>query len=275
MSNERIGFIGGGNMATAIIRGLRGRDIAPERIAVSDPSPSCRHALVDLLGGGLVTASNEEIVEASESIVLAVKPQIMKSVLTPLREPIQRRKPLLISIAAGIRSSEIDRWLGGGLPVVRCMPNQPALIGEGMTVLFANDKATSHRHRADAILAAAGPTLWVNAESMIDAATAISGSGPAYFFYLMEALVATAREFGFSHDEARLLVNQTARGAAAVAESEGDDLATLRARVTSPGGTTAAALGVLEAAEVRDIFRRAFLAARTRAGELADGAAES
>ncbi|MEJ2601915.1 MAG: pyrroline-5-carboxylate reductase [Gammaproteobacteria bacterium] len=274
MKNPIIGFVGGGNMATAIIRGLVTRGVEGERLAVSDPSPERRQALAALLGADTgIGASNEAVADEADVLVLAVKPQVLPTVLAPLTPVIQRRRPLVVSIAAGMRAEDIDRRLGGGLPVVRCMPNQPALVGEGMTVLFANEAAQGQRDSADEILSAVGPTLWVEDETMIDAATAISGSGPAYFFYLMELLIEAATDFGFSAAEARQLGVQTARGASAVAEAEDEEPSVLRERVTSPGGTTAAAFDVLEEADVRAIFRRAFEAARRRAGELADDAA--
>lgn len=274
MSEPVIGFIGGGNMATAIIRGLLARDVAAERIAVSEPSERRRETLAALLPGGRVRADNGDVAAAADVLVLSVKPQVMAEVLPPLADAVQAKRPLVVSIAAGIRSADIDRWLGGGLAVVRCMPNQPALIGEGMTVLYANERALPVSELADEVLSAAGPTLWVDEESMIDAATAISGSGPAYFFYLMESLIDAATGFGFTQEQARRLAVQTAKGAAATAESEAAEPAVLRERVTSPGGTTAAAFAVLEEADVRAIFGRAFDAARRRAGELADGAAD-
>ncbi|HZX23071.1 MAG TPA: pyrroline-5-carboxylate reductase [Woeseiaceae bacterium] len=273
MSEPVIGFIGGGNMATAIIRGLLARGADAGRIAVADPSRERRDALAALLSGGRVSEDNGEVAAAADVLVLAVKPQVMADVLQPLAETVQAETPLIVSIAAGIRSDDIDGWLGGGHAVVRCMPNQPALVGEGMTVLYANRRALPYRGRADDVLSAAGPTLWVDEESMIDAATAISGSGPAYFFYLLEALIAAATEFGFTPEQARRLAVQTAKGAAATAESEADEPAVLRERVTSPGGTTAAAFAVLEDADVRAIFRRAIRAARQRASELAGDAA--
>jgi len=273
MSEPVIGFIGGGNMATAIIRGLLARGFGAERIAVSDPSAGRREALAALLPGGLVSEENAAVAGVAQVLVLSVKPQMMARVLPALADTVQASAPLVVSVAAGIRSADIERWLGGGLAVVRCMPNQPALIGEGMSVLCANERATPARDRADEVLSAAGPTLWVEEESMIDAATAISGSGPAYFFYLMEILIAAAKEFGFTTEQARLLAVQTAKGAAATAQSEDDQPALLRERVTSPGGTTAAAIAVLEEADVRAIFGRAVEAARQRAGELAGDAA--
>ncbi len=269
MQAMTIGFIGGGNMAGAIIRGLAGQGIAPGRIAVSDPSAARREALAGIAGGLLVSASNEAVAEAADVLVIAVKPQVMGQALPPLATLAQQNRPLVVSIAAGIPSTRIDEMLGGGLAVVRAMPNQPALLGEGMTVMTANAAARLQRATAEEILSATGEVLWVDDEAMIDAATAISGSGPAYFYLLMEALDDAAREFGFSSDAARLLVNQTARGAAAVAAAADEDLAVLRERVTSPGGTTAAALAALEAGDIRAIFSRAFKAARERAVELA------
>lgn len=273
MSEPVIGFIGGGNMAAAIIRGLLARGVGAERIAVADPDAGRREALRALLPGGRVGEDNAAVAGTADVLVLSVKPQMMAEALPPLADTVQASEPLVVSVAAGIRSADIERWLGGGLAVVRCMPNQPALIGEGMTVLCANERAAPGRDRADEVLSAAGPTLWVDEESMIDAATAISGSGPAYFFYLMEVLITAATEFGFTPEQARMLAVQTAKGAAATAESEADEPALLRERVTSPGGTTAAALAILEEADVRAIFARAVEAARQRAGELAGDAA--
>lgn len=273
MSKPVIGFVGGGNMATAIIRGLIARGVAPDRLAVSEPSAGRRDALAALLDGSLVSEDNQAVARAADVLVVAVKPQVMRAVLEPLAVLVRERRPLVVSVAAGIRSADIDRWLGGGLPVVRCMPNQPALLGEGMSVLYANEVAGAGRKLAREVMSAAGPTLWVSEESMIDAATAVSGSGPAYFYYLMEMLMDAAKESGFTAEEARILAVQTAKGAAATAEAEPDDPATLRARVTSPGGTTEAALEVLEQADVRVIFGRALAAARRRAGQLADDAA--
>ncbi len=274
MRQPIIGFVGGGNMATAIIRGLLARGMAGEHISVSDPSEERRRALAALPASGVrVGDSNEAVAQEADVLVLAVKPQVLPAVLTSLASVVAERRPLVVSIAAGVRARDIDRRLGGGLPVVRCMPNQPALVGEGMTVLYANEQAAGQRDVADEVLTAVGPTLWVDDEAMIDAATAISGSGPAYFFYLMEILIDAAGGFGFPAEQARLLAVQTARGAAAMAEAEADEPAILRDRVTSPGGTTAAAFGVLEDADVHAIFSRAFAAARRRAGELADDAA--
>ena len=269
MQATTIGFIGGGNMAAAIIRGLAARGISQGRIAVADPSAARREVLAGIAGGMLISASNESVAEAADVLLIAVKPQVMAEALAPLAPLAQAQRPLVISIAAGVPARRIDEWLGGGLAIVRAMPNQPALLGEGMTVLVANAAADPRRETAEEILSATGRTLWVDDEAMIDAATAISGSGPAYFYFLMEALYAAAREFGFDDADARLLVNQTARGAAAVAGAEDDELSILRERVTSPGGTTAAALAALEAADIRAIFSRAFRAARTRAVELA------
>jgi pyrroline-5-carboxylate reductase len=202
--------------------------------------------------------------------LLAVKPQLLGAVVRSLAAAAAARRPLVISIAAGIRAADIARWAGPAATVVRAMPNRPALLGAGATALFAPAAPPAARATAARLLEAVGSVLWVEREADLDAVTAVSGSGPAYFFLLIEALEAAAIAEGLAPAAARQLAVATATGAARLAAESGDDPATLRAQVTSKGGTTAAALAVFEAADLRGIVARAVAAARARAGELAE-----
>lgn len=272
MSNGTIAFIGGGNMAQAIAGGMVDSGIETQRLAFADPDADTRIALAKAFPGALVCDDNNRVVARATTLLLAVKPQVMPEVCIALRDSAQRSRPLIISIAAGTRSDDIDAWLGGGLAVVRVMPNQPALVRRGVSALYANERTSAdQRARAREILAAVGAVVDVGSEAEIDAATAVSGSGPAYFFLLIDMLARTAEALGIQPDAARALAVETARGAAELAGRERDSMDTLITRVRSPGGTTAAALDCLEDANVRDIFARAITAARDRAIELADG----
>jgi pyrroline-5-carboxylate reductase len=205
--------------------------------------------------------------------VLAVKPQVLPTVCRELASTVKESKPLIISIAAGVRSDDIDAWLGGGQSIVRVMPNQPALLRLGVSGLFANEQVSEReRARATEIVAAIGHVVQVDNESDIDTVTAVSGSGPAYFFLLIELLRKAAVEFGLNQHAAKTLAIETATGAAALAAHSDESMDELIARVRSPGGTTAAALDSLEADQVRDIFARAIAAARNRAATLANDA---
>ncbi len=265
---KTIGFIGAGNMASALVGGLLARGFNPKHLALSDPSPA---ALEPHKARGVFTSTdNSAILARSEVLVLAVKPQVMRSVLEPLAHHAQEKQPLVISIAAGIPADSIARWLGGPLPIVRAMPNTPALVQAGATGLYANVEVSAHqRHEAENILAAVGLTLWVEEEGLIDAVTAVSGSGPAYFFYVMEAMIAAGRELGLDDKTARALTLQTALGAAQMAITADVEPAELRRRVTSPGGTTAEAIATFEAAGLQAIFARALKAANDRGATLA------
>jgi pyrroline-5-carboxylate reductase len=269
MSDWQLAFIGAGNMASAIIGGLVKQGFDPARIIASDPNAESLARLARATG--VTTAiDNAVALEEADVVVLAVKPQVMKQVLTNASELMNKKKPLLISIAAGIRSNSLTRW-AGALPVVRCMPNTPALVGLGMTVLSANASVTpEQRQRAESILAAVGQTRWTDDETLLDAVTAVSGSGPAYFFLVMEAMQAAAESLGLSPEAARQLVVQTARGAAELAAHSDESTAQLRINVTSPGGTTERALAVLESAGLREHFQAALTAACDRSRELAD-----
>ncbi|HEX5636476.1 MAG TPA: pyrroline-5-carboxylate reductase, partial [Gammaproteobacteria bacterium] len=203
--------------------------------------------------------------------ILAVKPQIMQPVCRDLCPVIQQKKPLLISIAAGIRSQDMDRWLGNNTAIVRCMPNTPALLRCGATGLFANNRVNVEQQKiAQRILSAAGTTTWVSDENLIDAVTAVSGSGPAYFFLLMEAMIAAGEKLGLDKKTAQQLTLQTALGAARMAMESEVDAATLRARVTSKGGTTEAAIKHFQENNFTKLVSDALASANHRAGELAD-----
>lgn len=265
----KIGFIGGGNMAQAVVAGLLRAGHSPAAIAVAEPAAAARARVAALHPGIAVHEANAPVAAGSEVLVLAVKPQVMPAVLAELAAGARPPGQLAVSIAAGVTLAAIARGLGGGTPVVRVMPNQPALVGQGMAVLVAApDVPPSGRAAAEYIAAATGRAAWIADESLMDAVTAVSGSGPAYCYLLMEMMEAAAVELGLPPDVAATLVRQTALGAAHAAALPGSDPAALRASVTSPGGTTAAALAVLDAAGVRDAFRRAIIAARDRGAEL-------
>ena len=270
---DSIAFIGGGNMARAIVGGLIDGNYPAEDLLIAEPAIEQRAVLARELPGVTVRASNTEVAGRADTIVLAVKPQVMRSVCTDLAATVQKSKPLVVSVAAGIRSDDIDAWLGGGLAVVRVMPNQPALLRLGATGLFANSRTSDEqRARAKRILSAVGHVVTVSSDAGIDAVTAISGTGPAYFYLLIDMMIRSAQEFGLDGQAARILTIETAKGAAAIADAEDETMESLIERVRSPGGTTTAAFESLEGDHVRDIFARAFEAARRRAVELADAA---
>jgi pyrroline-5-carboxylate reductase len=270
MNKTTIAFIGGGNMAHSLIGGLISGGFAPDSIRVADPGEDQRSS-VKARFGVYATADNRAALEGADVVVLAVKPQILHQVSQELAEAIQAGKPLVISIAAGVRGADLERWLGGDLSLVRTMPNTPALVQSGATGLYANERVSeSQKALAESILRAVGITLWVEDESQLDAVTALSGSGPAYFLLVMEAMQEAGEALGLPADTARLLTLQTAFGAAKLALESKDDAATLRARVTSPGGTTERAIGILEEKNLREAFREALQGANARSIELAD-----
>lgn len=269
MSEQRISFIGGGNMARSLIGGLiaDGRD--PNSIWVTDINPQPLEQLRGRLGVNIV-ASNTAAVEQAEIVILAIKPQAMHNVALEIRDSVQARKPLIISIAAGIREQDLSQWLGGNLAIVRTMPNTPALVQAGATALYANAQVnTQQRNAAETIMRAVGMSLWLDDEPLMDVVTALSGSGPAYFFLVMEAMEAAATRLGLPAETARLLTQQTAFGAAKMALETPEDVATLRLRVTSPGGTTEQAIKVFENGGLRGLIDKAVEAATHRSAELA------
>jgi len=262
-------------MTLAIAGGLLGSGYPPECLCISEPSAEQRDKLVAILPGVDITANNADIASNVDCLVLATKPQVLADVCRELAGAVQQKKPLVVSIAAGIRGADIDAWLGGSLSIVRVMPNQPALLRMGASGLFANDRATQdERDLAEAVMAAVGTVVWVPTEADIDAVTAVSGSGPAYFFLLIDMLATTAVEMGLDAEAGEQLAIQTALGAATMASQTDDSMTELIARVRSPGGTTAAALDSLDAQNVRAIFSAAFTAAKDRAAQLADEAGE-
>jgi pyrroline-5-carboxylate reductase len=266
-SIQKMAFIGGGNMASALISGLAARGLDPARMVVADPSPEALLRLAE--NYGVRHDGNAAAVEHADVVVLAVKPQILKEVTLALAPHLDATAPLVISVAAGISHAALSGWLGGKAVVVRSMPNRPALHGCGATGLFAPATVgAAARRRAEAVLGAVSHTVWVDEESQMDTVTALSGSGPAYFFLFMEALEASARARGLSAEVAHRLTVETAFGAAYMAREATDTLATLREQVTSKGGTTAAALDVLESARLRDIVAEALTAAERRSAEL-------
>ena len=268
MSKPVILFIGGGNMATSLIGGLIADGCEPGRLRISEPDAQRLNVLQERFGVQ-TTTDNADASASADVVVLAVKPQALPAVAMEISSAIQSHQPLVISIAAGIRTDAINRWLGGDVALVRGMPNTPALVQSGATGLFATPTvSTAQRELAESILRAVGLTLWVDNEDLLDAVTAVSGSGPAYFFLFMEAMQAAGTELGLSPDDARLLTLQTAFGAARMALESEDPPAVLRARVTSPGGTTERALEVFESEHLRAIMQRALTAARDRSIEL-------
>lgn len=266
---QRIAIIGGGNMARSLVGGLTARGVEPGLITVAEPVEAQRR---ELEGRWSVRTSADNVVavRGAGAVVFAVKPQYMRAVATEVAEAIHETGAVVLSIAAGVRVRDLERWLGPSAAIVRSMPNRPALIGRGVSALFAESSvAPAARQAAEDILSAVGTTLWVDRETLIDAVTAVSGSGPAYFFLLMELLEASARELGLPAATARELALETAYGAACMAHARVDDPATLREQVTSKGGTTAAALAVFEQSDLAGIVRRAVAAAAQRAAELA------
>jgi pyrroline-5-carboxylate reductase len=270
MKDATLSFIGGGNMAASLIGGLIADKFDPARITVADPNADILQHLASRFGVNTV-ADNRQALADADVVVLAVKPQVLKQVAEDLAGTVQSRRPLVVTVAAGVRSADLARWLGGNLAVVRAMPNTPALIQAGATGLYANAQVSDEqRDLAECILRAAGLTLWVTEEAQMDAVTALSGSGPAYFFRIMEGLEAAGVKLGLPQEAARLLTLQTALGAAKMALESSDSVAELRERVTSPGGTTEQGLRVLAENDIDRLLQQVLEAAHHRAEELAE-----
>jgi len=270
MIDGTISFIGGGNMAASLIGGLiaDGRD--PASIYVTDVDTAKLEALADAFR--IQTSSdNEEAVRLASAVVFAVKPQAMAPVVKGVAVAGKAHRPLFVSIAAGVREPDILRWLGFDAAIVRSMPNTPALVGSGATALYANAFVSDEQQSlAESVLRAVGLTLWVDDEKLLDAVTALSGSGPAYYFLLMESMERAGVALGLSKDHARVLTIQTAFGAAKMALESSDPPATLRTRVTSPGGTTERALDTLTAGGLEHLVHDALQAAHGRSIELGE-----
>ncbi len=270
MKNIKITFIGGGNMACSLIGGLLSDGYSPQKICVSDPDNERITALHTNFPGINTTNSNETAVQHADIVVFAVKPQIFKTAAQALSNTLSTSKALVLSIAAGIKESDINKWLGGQHPIVRTMPNTPAFVQSGATALYANSQtSTEQRSQAESIMRAVGLTLWVDSEEQMDAVTAVSGSGPAYFFLVMEAMEKAGTNLGLTQETARLLTLQTAFGAAKMALESNESCETLRTRVTSPGGTTEQAINTLIDGEILTLFDKALQAAHARSIELA------
>lgn len=272
----KIAFIGGGNMAAALVAGLAGKVTPGANIHVVDPNPAALEALH--AQHGVTTASAiDDAVSAAEVIVLAVKPQSMREAVAPMvpllanAGPHGKHAPLVLSIAAGIRSADLSRWLGGYGAIVRCMPNTPALIGMGISGLVASPGVTAaQRQAADQVLKAVGATVWLDDEEKIDAVTGVSGSGPAYVFYFIEAMQQAAVELGLTAEQGLELAKATFTGAAQLAARSDEPVALLRERVTSKGGTTHAALTSMEESGVKAAIVTAVKAAAARGKELGE-----
>lgn len=268
MSSRTIAFIGGGNMAGSLIGGLVADGYSPNKIYASDTDGE-KLASLSARFGIHSARSNQDAVKRAEVVVLAVKPQVMEKVAKDLAEAIRHHKPLVISVAAGVKEAHLQKWLGIDVALIRSMPNTPAMLQAGATVLHAGKGVNDQQKSiAETILRSVGLTCWVKDESLMDAATAISGSGPAYFFLVMEAMEQAGAELGLPPGTARLLTLQTALGAARMAMESSEGPATLRGYVTSPGGTTESALKTLEAGGLRDIFRQAIMDAKQRSEEI-------
>jgi pyrroline-5-carboxylate reductase len=269
MDNMQLAFLGGGNMGRALIGGLLRRGARPEQISVGESVEAARSCLARDLGI-TATADNVAAVENAALIVLAVKPQDAASVLASLQPLLKRNQPILLSVAAGIRVSALEAWCGAGIPVVRAMPNRPALVGAGVTGLYApTHVGAAHRAAAEHVMQSVGEVVWVPTEESLDVVTALSGSGPAYFFLLAELMTQAAAELGLEAQAARRLAVATLHGAGLLAHASDGDLARLRAEVTSKGGTTEAAIRSMDAADLRGIVARALEAATRRSRELA------
>ncbi|MES2148202.1 MAG: pyrroline-5-carboxylate reductase [Pseudomonadota bacterium] len=266
----KISFIGGGNMASALIAGLAGKLTAGSNIHVVDPNPDTLARLAAHFGLG-TSAAIDGALAASDVIVLAVKPQQMREVAAALKPHLGASQALVLSIAAGIRSADLARWLGGYGAIVRTMPNTPALIGRGITGMVAMAGVSAQqKEAADKIMKAVGATVWLDDEALIDPVTAVSGSGPAYVFYFIEAMQQAAVEMGLTSEQGKQLALATFVGAAELAVHSPDPVSVLRERVTSKGGTTHAALTSMQASGVKEAIIVAMKAAAARGRELGD-----
>jgi len=276
MIGNKVGLIGGGNMARAIGGGLLRGGMHATDLMIAEPVAEQCDRLRKELYGAMVTDDNRLVARSAEILLFAVKPQILKPVCENVAADVQEKRPLIMSIAAGPKIKDIDSWLGGGLSVVRVMPNQPALIDQGISALFANERTSNERkEQAEMIMTAVGHAVWLDSESKMDAVTAVSGTGPSYFYLLIDIMIKSAIKFGIDEETARILAVETARGATALAAAETESMSTLIERVRSPGGTTTAAFEYLDEKDARGIFATAIDAAEKRAAELAREASQA
>ena len=265
----QIAFIGAGNMASALIGGMIAHGTPAQHITVMSPTIGPKHPICQQFA----VRSTQDIptaIEHADVLIIAVKPQQIEAVALGMRKQIQRRKPLVISIAAGVRTQTLATWIGDGIPIVRSMPNLPAKIQVGASGIYADHTVTkAERALAEQIFQSVGVVVWVEKEHDIDVVTAVSGSGPAYYFLMLEAMEDAAQHLGLSADAARLLTLQTAQGAMEMVAQTGSRPSALRTQVTSPGGTTAAAIAVFEQGTLRELFKQAMTAAYDRSKALA------
>lgn len=268
MSKTRIAFIGAGNMAASLIGGMRAQGVEAAQIRACDPGADTR-AKVSAEYGIETFADNAQAIEGADVVLIAVKPQVMKAVCENLRADLLPGQ-LVVSVAAGITTASMTRWLGEQ-PIVRCMPNTPALVRQGVSGLFATELVTpAQRQQAEQLLSAVGVALWLDEEQQLDAVTAVSGSGPAYFFLLIEAMTAAGVKLGLPAETAAKLTLQTALGAAHMAINSDVDAGELRRRVTSPSGTTEAAIKSFQADGFEALVEKALSAAAHRSAEMAE-----
>lgn len=271
LATLKLALIGGGNMGRGLIGGLLARGLQAGQIAVADPDTAGLAELRQRYGVS-TTTDNHAALARADVVVLAVKPQLMATVVAALHTPLAATRPLLLSVAAGIRAADLSRWAGPGIPVIRAMPNRPALVGAGATGLYAAaGVSAAQRDLAELVMSATGLCVWVDDEAQLDVVTALSGSGPAYFFLLAELMAKAATARGLKPDTAMALAAQTLAGAGKlVAGEQHPDLARMRSEVTSKGGTTEAALGVFAAQGLAALVSAAQDAATARSRELAD-----
>ena len=268
--NAKICFIGAGNMAQSLIGGLITSGYDRQNIIATDPTQAQRNNVTERFGINCYD-NNATAISIADIVVLAIKPQVLESVCQEINPAIQSKKPLVISVAAGIRTDAINQWLGNQNAIVRTMPNTPSLIQAGATGLYANTYVTEEqKNQAEHIMRAVGLAVWVDEEKLLDSVTALSGSGPAYYFLFMEAMEEAGRALGLDKKTAHILTLQTAIGASKMALESNQSCANLRHNVTSPNGTTERAIQSFESAEFKQIIANAMEAAYKRAGELAD-----
>ena len=268
MENCNITFIGCGNMSRSLIGGLIANNVKTKNLTATDPDEGQRQNMAEQFGITTLEDNNAAIADA-DVIVLAVKPQVMHQVVSGLAEAVKGSTKLLVSIAAGIKLDSLSEWLGEPSAIIRVMPNTPALIQAGAAALFANKHVTvSQKNTAESMMRSVGTAIWLESEDLMDTVTALSGSGPAYFFYFMEAMEKAAIDMGLNNEQARLLTIETALGAAKMALLSASDLAELRTQVTSPGGTTEQALNTFKQGKLEELVQAAMNAAKQRLIEL-------
>ena len=268
-TSPTISFIGAGNMASAIIGGMLDNGFNAENIWVSAPDDQHLQAIRKRFGVS-ITTDNRYCAEQADMVVLAVKPQVMADVCRGIAPVVQNTRPLMVSIAAGLEATTLDHWLGGGLPLVRVMPNTPSLVGKGAAGLFANDQVSEEQKAVvESVFTSIGSALWVDQEALLHGVTALSGSGPAYFFLMLEALEDAATVAGIEPGTARELAIQTMAGAAEMAARSEHDPAQLKRNVMSPGGTTERAVNTFEQGGLRNLVTQAYQAAYQRSKEMA------